>query len=298
MKTVIGLFDTRDKAQHAMAHLQTLGIGPDHMELKPGKELFTERQRSSAEEHGGGMLNRLREFLGLDTSETEAQSRYDLARIDPNDAVLVCDTSDDMADKAAEIMNRDGAVDIDQRWGSHVSTAQSSQSSQSSGMASSALHSRPMPSADTQARTASTHASATTGMPTRPASTAEGGTLSEVEEDLAISKRPVTRGKVRIYTVPTQHTVEKTVNLKSEHVQLQREHVDRPLRGDEVRAFENQTIEVTETSEEPVVSKRARVKEEVHVRKAVEEHPQTIRETVRGTEVKVERENDRSPKKR
>lgn len=289
MKTVIGLFDARDKAQHAMVHLQSLGIGREQMELKPGKELLSERQRYSGEERGGGMLNRLREFLGLDTEEDELASRYDLSRVDPNDAVLVCDTSDDMADQAAEIMNRDGAVDIDQRWGSHASGMSSP---------SSTMHSQTSGNVSKGSTQQSATKSATTRTSGYQSTSEEERSIPEIEEELTVGKKAVARGKVRIYTVPTERTAEETVNLRSEKVHLERERVDRPIRGDETRAFENQTIEITETSEEPVVSKRARVKEEVHVRKDVEEHPQTVRETVRGTEVRVEREEEKNPRKR
>jgi stress response protein YsnF len=49
-------------------------------------------------------------------------------------------------------------------------------------------------------------------------------------------------------------------------------------------------IEVRETAEEPVVSKTARVAEEVVVRKDVTEHTETVRDTVRREEVEVEKD--------
>lgn len=58
--------------------------------------------------------------------------------------------------------------------------------------------------------------------------------------------------------------------------------------------FRNQTIEVTETSEEPVVSKRARVAEEVVVGKDATEHTETIRDTVRHQKVEVEQPKPQS----
>lgn len=306
MKTVIGLFDASTKAQHAMMHLQSLGIDRGDMELRPGSELLTERQRYTAEEHGG-LINRLREFLGLDDSGPGAHPKYDLARIEPNDTVLICDTTDDMADNAAEIMNRDGAIDIDQRWGSHTSTGYTS-GMQTSGTQFSEMHktSTQTSSSGTSSSSAQKSGTYAAGMDTSAtrakaasyqAGSPEDKTLRAVEEELEVSKRPVVRGKVRIYTVPTEHVAQETVQLRQEHVQVERERVDRPLRGDEAKAFENQTIEVTETSEEPVVRKQARVKEEVHVRKNVEQKPQTVRETVRGTEVKVERDEGNTPRK-
>ena len=52
--------------------------------------------------------------------------------------------------------------------------------------------------------------------------------------------------------------------------------------------FKERTIEVTETDEEPVVSKQTRVVEEVVVSKEVEERTETVRETARRTEVEIE----------
>ena len=53
-------------------------------------------------------------------------------------------------------------------------------------------------------------------------------------------------------------------------------------------AFSDQTIELTETAEEAVVLKNARVVEEVLVGKQSSEHVETIHDTVRTTEVDVE----------
>jgi Domain of unknown function (DUF2382) len=53
-------------------------------------------------------------------------------------------------------------------------------------------------------------------------------------------------------------------------------------------AFKEGTIEVTETHEEPVVNKQARVVEEVIIDKEASQRTQTVRDTVRRTEVDVE----------
>ena len=50
----------------------------------------------------------------------------------------------------------------------------------------------------------------------------------------------------------------------------------------------SRTIELTETAEEAVVGKTARVVEEVHVGKQATDHVETVRDTVRHTEVEVE----------
>ncbi len=66
------------------------------------------------------------------------------------------------------------------------------------------------------------------------------------------------------------------------------ERVESRDRGDVVLApFEEGTIEVTRMTEEPVVSKRARVVEEVVINKEVGERTENISDTVRRTEVEV-----------
>ena len=59
------------------------------------------------------------------------------------------------------------------------------------------------------------------------------------------------------------------------------------MRGE---AFVDRTIEATETAEEAVVSKEARVTEEISLAKAVDSRTETVRDTVRHTEVEVEDE--------
>lgn len=64
--------------------------------------------------------------------------------------------------------------------------------------------------------------------------------------------------------------------------------MDRPAQPGDLEAFEEGTIEVTEHDEEPMVSKEARVVEEVVVGKEVKEREQTVREKARRREVEVE----------
>jgi stress response protein YsnF len=56
--------------------------------------------------------------------------------------------------------------------------------------------------------------------------------------------------------------------------------------------LQDRTIEMTETAEEAVVGKEARVKEEVVVKKTAEQRTQQIDDTVRHTEVEVDEGRD------
>jgi uncharacterized protein (TIGR02271 family) len=109
-----------------------------------------------------------------------------------------------------------------------------------------------------------------------------------VEEELQVGTRQVRRGGVRLYTRVTERPVEETVRLRDETVRVERRPVDRPASEADFAAAKEGTLEVTETDEEPVVRKQARVVEDVVVRKDVQEQTETVRDTVRRTEVEVE----------
>jgi uncharacterized protein (TIGR02271 family) len=109
-----------------------------------------------------------------------------------------------------------------------------------------------------------------------------------VEEELQVGKRAVRRGGVRIYTRTVERPVEEQVNLREERVNVERRPADRPVTDAETSTLRDQTIEVTETTEEPVVNKRARVVEEVVVGKEARTRTETVRDTVRKQEVDVE----------
>jgi uncharacterized protein (TIGR02271 family) len=113
-------------------------------------------------------------------------------------------------------------------------------------------------------------------------------TVPVVEETLQVGTRQVRRGGVRLYTRVTERPVEETVRLRDETVHVERRPVDRPATEADFAAAQERTVEVTETDEEPVVRRQARVVEEVVVSKAAEEHTETVRDTVRRTEVEVE----------
>jgi stress response protein YsnF len=109
-----------------------------------------------------------------------------------------------------------------------------------------------------------------------------------VEEQLQVGTRPVEYGGVRVHSRLTETPVEQQVSVREEHVRVERRRVDRPAEAADLAAFKEETIEVTETTEEPVVRKQARVVEEVVVSKEVEQHTETIRDHVRQTKVEVE----------
>jgi uncharacterized protein (TIGR02271 family) len=108
-----------------------------------------------------------------------------------------------------------------------------------------------------------------------------------VEEELRVGKREVEKGGVRITNRVTETPVEEEVRLREEHINVERRPVDRPVSNAD-NAFQSGAIEVTETAEEAVVAKNARVVEEVVVNKDVQERTETVRDTLHRTDVDVE----------
>jgi uncharacterized protein (TIGR02271 family) len=109
-----------------------------------------------------------------------------------------------------------------------------------------------------------------------------------VEEELQVGKRKVTKGGVRVKTTVTETPVEADIHLHEEHVKVKRRAVDRPVTDADVAAFQEGTIELKETAEEAVVSKRARVIEEVVLSKEGLDKKHTVRDKVRKTDVDVQ----------
>jgi uncharacterized protein (TIGR02271 family) len=180
--------------------------------------------------------------------EAEAQQYADAVR--QGGTLVLVDAADDRADRAVAIMERPPAVDREARTGADATTA----------------HGR---------------------AGTREVETGEVK-IPVVEEELQVGTRQVRRGGVRLYTRVVERPVEETVRLRDETVHVERRAVDRPATEADVAAAQEGTLEVTETDEEPVVRKQARVVEEVVVGKAQEERTETVRDTVRRTEVEVE----------
>ncbi len=123
-----------------------------------------------------------------------------------------------------------------------------------------------------------------------PAPAGGGEAVQVVEEELEVGKREVATGGVRVTSSVSEVPVEETVTLREEKVEAERKNVDRKLSPQEAdAAFRDKTLEMTETAEQVEVSKQARVVGEVSLGKQVSEREETVRDTVRRTEVEVEK---------
>lgn len=114
------------------------------------------------------------------------------------------------------------------------------------------------------------------------------GKVDVVEENLEVGKRKVETGGARVSSRIVERPVEERVNLREEHVNVNRKPVDRPADSADLENYKDRTIEEHETSEVPVVNKEARVVEEVSLEKDVDTREEVIKDKVRKTEVDVD----------
>ncbi len=108
-----------------------------------------------------------------------------------------------------------------------------------------------------------------------------------IEEEMAVGKRTVDQGGVRVFRRIVEIPVSESVNLREEHVVVDRKAVDRPATEFDLNNS-SRSIELTETAEEVVLSKSAHVVEEVLVGKKSSQHVEHVEDTVRRTEIEVE----------
>ena len=113
-------------------------------------------------------------------------------------------------------------------------------------------------------------------------------TIRVLEERLVIGKRDVSRGTVRVRVHVREIPVEVPVTLREEHAVVERHPVNRPATPADADVFQPKVLEAVEMAEQPVVTKEAVVTEEIVVHKEAVERVETVRDTVRRTELEIE----------
>ena len=120
-----------------------------------------------------------------------------------------------------------------------------------------------------------------------PTATADD-TIELVKESLVVGKREVEQGGTRITSRVVETPVEEQVRLRQERVVVDRRPINRPLTGVAADAFRARTLTASARSEEAVVSKDVRVVEEIGLHKESTERVETVRDTVRETQLDVQ----------
>jgi len=112
--------------------------------------------------------------------------------------------------------------------------------------------------------------------------------LRVAEEQLNVGKRMVESGHTRVRRYVVEKPVETNITLHEEHTEVIRRAITDPAYYVKDIDWSDKIIDVTETAEEAVVNKTARVTEEVLIRKQGSDHTQTVHDTVRRQQVDVE----------
>ena len=113
--------------------------------------------------------------------------------------------------------------------------------------------------------------------------------IQVVEEEVAVGKRAVVGDTIRVSSRVVADTVTEDVVLTQEEAVVAVNEVNEVVSPAEADAlFAEKTIEVTEMHEEPVVAKRAIVKEEIALGKDIDTQVETVAETVRKTVVDID----------
>jgi len=275
-KTVVGVFDDYSTAERVAQELTNAGIPRETIDVRSNfRTGAAGRGYEETAEHEGGISGFFHRLFGGDESEgghyAEAVRR--------GNAIVTVTATERQVDQAVEIMNSAGATDIDRHVEHFRETG----------------YERHDPAAQPYSR----DEARTEREGYRE--NQQGGSIPVIEEELQVGKRAIRRGGVRVYSRVVDQPVEETIELREEKVRVDRRPVDRPVASGDVGRMKNQSIEVTEMAEEPIVQKRARVTEEVVVGKETTSRTEKVRDTVRHTEVEVEqlgRENNRGEKLR
>ncbi|MBV9505554.1 MAG: YsnF/AvaK domain-containing protein, partial [Acidobacteriia bacterium] len=262
--TVAGVFDDYSTADKAAQDLVNAGIPSSAIEVESNfRTGAAGRSGTSEERQSGGISGFFRRLFGDDEEEYSGHYAEAVRR---GGAVVCVNALPDQVDQVVRIMNASGAVDIDRRVeGYREAGYQDYDPAAAPYTYDEAVRERDR-NREVDQRTA----------------------IPVVEEELQVGKRTVRRGGVRVYSRIVEQPVEETIDLREEHVRVERRPVNRDVEPGDTARLRDQSVEVVEMSEEPVVQKRARIREEVVVSKETTQRTEQIRDNVRHTEVEVE----------
>jgi stress response protein YsnF len=256
-RTLTAMYDTKGAAERARDDLVALGVSSADVTIRGAGAASSATAPTGAEDKG--LWASLADLFVPD----EDRSTY-AEGVRRGGHLLSARVPDGVEDRAVEVLERHGPVDVDER-----SRAWSGEGWSREGYRD--------------------HAGTTgaTGGGLGAARTREDGVVERAEEQLRVGKREVGRGTVRVRSYVVETPVEERVTLRDERVEVERRPVDRPVRPGDA-AFQEREIAATERAEEAVVSKEARVVEEIGLRKEGDTRTETVRDTVRRQEVEVE----------
>jgi uncharacterized protein (TIGR02271 family) len=280
-RIVTALYESRSAAENARDQLVGLGIPSSDIDVRGAESAGTPSEGGSTPSEERGFWSSL--FMPDEDRHTYSEG------MNRGGYALSARVPEGLEDAAMDTLEQSGAVDLDAQaeswrqsgWTGGTSTAGTSTfGTPAAGVA---------PDLPAGGGVAEAGVAYQTEGRADQQRAVQGGdeVIQAAEEQLRVGKREVGRGSVRVRSYVTERPVEEQVELRQEHVTIERRPVDRELAAGDA-AFQERTIEAVERGEEAVVSKTARVTEEIGIRKDVESEVETVRDTVRKQEIEVE----------
>jgi uncharacterized protein (TIGR02271 family) len=317
-RTVTALFDTRSEAEAAKTRLTSSRIDADNIRI-----IDKQSGGSSSGSSGGSSSSGAGSSSGGSSDAGNGQGFWGSLKdmfmpdedrhaygegISRGGFMLCAQVDEDETDEAIQILDESNSVDFDKRqdewrssgWTGYNSDAGSgmfgSENTTGTGATAGGMTGGLATGATGMPLTGQSSGLGTGGGTTGTEDRERSNVVQEehipiVEEELRVGKREVNRGGARVRSYAREVPVHEQVSLREEHVSIERRPVNETLGTGQLSgadAFQERTIDMTETSEEAVVAKEAKVREELVVKKTAEEHVENIDETVRRTEVDVE----------
>jgi len=205
--------------------------------------------------------------------------------VDRGGSVVTLRAPDTLVDKAVALLHTHNPVDVNQRAASLGIIA----------AAAAPLAAKAAAGARAVADTASSvtaKAPAAASMPTGN----QDEVLRLAEETFNVGKRQVQAGMTRVRRFVTERPVEAQVTLHEEHAEIARRAISDPGYIKDID-WSDRTIEVRETKEQAVVSKSARIAEEVVIQKKGSDRVETVKDSVRRQQAEIERVDQDEKKK-
>ena len=292
MQTVVGVFDSVEEAQDARESLIDSGFSASEVQVQSNPAAMggddsnaserltttdstitsTPRSASGSHQDEGVMAGIGRFFSDMfGGNDSEQAGHYSEAVRRGSSVVAVTVADDSRIEAARSALAAAGAVDIDKR-------TESWRQDGYSGFNPSAQAYQPDQIAAERSR-----------YQTEGRQVADGTVLPVVREDLEVGKREADLGTVRVFSRTETRPVQEQVQLHEERAEIERRTVDRPATEADLKAFEGGSIEIQETAERAIVSKTARVVEEVMVGTESSTRTETVNDQLRSTVVEVDK---------
>jgi len=224
-QTVIGIFENASEAQNAVEQLLSSGFTRSNIDISiQNTSQYSDSSKDVDDDDdsaGDSISNFFSNLFG--SSDDNVKKYAKVAR--RGSVVTVHAQSSDEAERAADILDEYGAVDVDEHASKSGSVANA----------------------------------ATTDTTLRDTTDTTNVSVQVIEEELQVGKRVVQTGGARLRSRIVERPVEENLRLREERVHIERNPVNRPASEADLTNFKEGQIELIEHAEVPVVSKEARV---------------------------------------